>query len=509
MIRPTGLTLAGVVLLGASAAWAAADSPAGEEGRVSADLRAIANYREGMARIVAFGVTRPDLFPTNRVSGLRALTREQKEAVWSAWNSFLDYAMALDSIREEYLRPSLETKADRKREALTAGYAAFLAEYRYALEFIRMAEKDPNLDVLLNDPVPELGLAGGTYARLKLHALNAVRATEFLALKTVWALHRPKAHDTRIEEDAAAVMRLGVKDAQLLTADNALDIVRRTGSAAWFPVQKGVSIWMGDTKVWRKDLCLITQEQIAALAGRLQPGDILLERREWYLSNVGLPGFWPHAAIYIGTASERRRAFSDPETVAWVKAKGGPDGDFNALLRNNYPDAYAVSAKPQEEGHVPRVLEAIGEGVSFTTLEHSAGADSLAVLRTRLSAKERAVAVWRAFHYAGRPYDYNFDFATDSAIVCTELVCKSFEPCGDSRGLKFPLLNILGRLATPANELVRQFDGAHGTPEQQYDLVLFLDGQEKKRRAEEGTLDAFRGSWRRPKWHVMASSATR
>jgi hypothetical protein len=71
------------------------------------------------------------------------------------------------------------------------------------------------------------------------------------------------------------------------------------------------------------------------------------------------------------------------------------------------------------------------------------------------------------------------------------------------------LLNILGRLATPANELVRQFDGAHGTPEQQYDLVLFLDGQEKKRRAEEGTLDAFRGSWRRPKWHVMASSATR
>jgi hypothetical protein len=229
----------------------------------------------------------------------------------------------------------------------------------------------------------------------------------------------------------------------------------------------------------------------------------MLERREWYLSNVGLPGFWPHAVLYVGTAETRRKIFDDPEVRTWVKSKGQPDGDFEGLLQTKYPDAYAMSLAVQEDGNRPRLLEAIGKGVVFTTLEHSAAADSLCVLRPRLPLKERAVAIWRAFHYVGRPYDYNFDFMTDSAIVCTELVYKSYQECPDSRGLKLPLVNILGRLAIPANELVRQFDADYGTAGQQYDLVLFLDGIEKSKKAVENSADEFRQSWRRPKWHVV------
>jgi hypothetical protein len=52
------------------------------------------------------------------------------------------------------------------------------------------------------------------------------------------------------------------------------------------------------------------------------------------------------------------------------------------------------------------VLEAMSEGVLFTSLEHSAAADALAVLRPQLSAVERAAAFVRAFGYAGRPCDY-------------------------------------------------------------------------------------------------------
>jgi hypothetical protein len=41
------------------------------------------------------------------------------------------------------------------------------------------------------------------------------------------------------------------------------------------------------------------------------------------------------------------------------------------------------------------------------------------------------------------------------------------------------------------------------TPDQQSDLILFLDGQERKGKAVEADLAEFRSSWQRPKWHVL------
>ncbi|HWH70330.1 MAG TPA: YiiX/YebB-like N1pC/P60 family cysteine hydrolase, partial [Candidatus Sulfotelmatobacter sp.] len=166
-------------------------------------------------------------------------------------------------------------------------------------------------------------------------------------------------------------------------------------------------------------------------------------------------------------------------------------------------EAYQESQSPREAGHPVRVIEAIGEGVSFTSLEHSAACDSLAVLRPRVLKAEKAQALVRAFHYAGRPYDYNFDFATDSELVCTELVYKAYEPTEGCRGLTFPLVEMLGRKVTPANELASQFDAQYGTLSQQSDLILFLDGQERAGKAIEAPETAFRQSWQRPKWHVL------
>lgn len=472
--------------------------------RIKTDLVAVQQYRAGLEQVVRFAHSRPDLFPTNRISSVRLLTREQREEVWTAWKTLLDYSMAMDSLRRQYGKTFLVVDRQMRDESFLVAYAAFLAQYRFSRDFIKLVENDPGLDVLLNDSVPELGLEKGTYGKFKFMFVNVGRGAEYLAFKTIWAttLRKPDATAVNIEVDIAALSEGRVEDSRL-TFENALELIRQGGDTAWFPVQKGVSIWMGDTKVWRKKGCLITRDQLKAAVKKLQPGDVLLERREWYMSNVGLPGFWPHAVLYVGTPDERKEFFNDPETVAWVKARGQSDGDLESLLKSKYPEAYAQCIHTQEEGHVPRILEAIGEGVLFTTMEHSGAADSLCALRPRLTRKERAVALFRAFQYVGRPYDYNFDFTTDSAIVCTELVFKSYQACPDSSGLCFPILNILGRPATPANELVRQFDATYGTADQQFDLILFLDGQEKTRTAAEGSLSDFRASWRRPKWHVV------
>jgi hypothetical protein len=475
--------------------------------RIAGDSQAVKIYRDGLEKVTAFAQRQTNLFPDPKPPESRLPRREEKEVLWQIWKSYLDYLLALDAI-DHYHHDWSRLSGQQREQSFAAGYGAFLAKYRFSLQLIADVERNPLLDTILNEPVPELGLPARSYAKVKYRFLNGFTATEFGAR----AIVRETMHEGAtgnllqgINNDAEALLKMGRGQGELLTLKNALKILERAGDTAWFPVQAGVAEWMGDTKVYRSDRSLISQAQIQQL--KLMPGDVLLVRREWYLSNIGLPGFWPHAALYIGTPEERRRFFAEPEMSAWIKSQNPDTDDFETLLETREHTAYAQSLKPQEKNHQTRILEAMSEGVSFTALEHCADADSVVVLRPSLSKKEKATALLRAFHYAGRPYDFNFDFATDSELVCTELVFKCYEPSQGFRGLRLPLTEMLGRKLLPANEIARQFDSQYGSADAQFQFVTFLDGFERGRKAVEATVEQFRQSWRRPKWHVLTQDA--
>lgn len=478
------------------------------QSRQQADLAAVLRYRSGLRSVIEFAAGQPRLFPAVRASDKRLLSQEERDAVRAVWRRLQDYFVALDSIAA--LHADYRRLGDERQRAASflVNQAAFLAQYRSALEFIDVARHEPGLDVLFNEPLPDAGGAPRSFDRFKFRFLNVARATEFAA-REVLSRHYGGAADSAladvVREDAGVIARMGRGRGETMTVANAVDVVRKSGFGLWFPVQAGVAEWMGDTKVLRLQRSLITAEQIATLPGRLEPGDILLERREWYVSNVGLPGFWPHAALYIGSPAERESYFDTPEVRDWVRAQGEPSGSFERLLARRHPRAQADGAA-EHGGHPARVVEAISEGVAFTTIEHSADADSLAVLRPRVSRVDKAMALLRAYGYAGRPYDFNFDFRSDAALVCSELVFKAYEAEGGRRGLAFPVNEVLGRLATSPNDIVEQFDSQFGSPAQQTDLVLFLDGQERAGRAVDATLEEFRRSWRRPKWHLLTQA---
>lgn len=443
------------------------------------DARSVETYRAGLASAVA----EMRVLPPG--DSRQMLSAGEKERVRQTWSSFLDYLLALDSIGAYH-------RTRKGEPALVLTYAAFLAQYRYAMEMIDAAQQLPGADAVLNESLPALGLTSGSFARVKFRYLNVARATEYAALESLYRLKRGNSYPrlrAAIDEDSRAVLRMGRGQGPKQTAANALKIAGGTAFTAWFPVQKGVAEWMGDTRVARADRFLITHAQIASFAPRLEPGDVFLERREWYLSNVGLPGFWPHAALYVGDASSRARYFADDDVRAWVREQGRPDGDFEAFLRERHASRYA-KATP--------VIEAVSEGVSFTTLEHSASADSLAVLRPRTTKRAKAIAIARAFGYVGLPYDFNFDHHTDSAMVCSEVVFKAYEG-----HVTLPVASVMGHLTTPPNDIVREFDATYGSPRQQFDLVLFLDGHERKHATFPAGVDAFRASWTWPKWHVV------
>ena len=480
-------------------------STAEQTKQIKQDQAAVRIYRAGLQQVIEYVEKTPALFPETKLAEPRLLKREEKELVWAAWKRYLDYLVALDAISQRHAGYWKLEKAEREESFLIA-YAAHAAKHRFTLQLVHRLTNDPAFDTLLNEPVPELGLPSGVFAKLKFRFISLIQAGEFAAWEAIYKAERGRLMAelrTLIDADTEVIWKFSKGRGEKLLLQNALQIVKGTARQAVLPVQTAVSEWMGDTKVARVNYSLISAEQIAALLPKLEPGDIFLERRSWYLSNIGLPGFWPHAALFISTPEERVKFFNDDEVRAWVKTQGRVDGDFEALLKEKYPQTYALGIKPQEHDHRPRLLEAISEGVSFTTLEHSADCDSLAVLRPRLGKVEKARAILRAFHFAGRPYDFDFDFQTDSALVCTELVCKAYEPVKGQRALTFPISEVLGRQLTSANDMVRQFDEQFGTPSQQLDLLIFLDGIEKEKRAVVVDVAEFRASHKRPKWHIL------
>jgi len=474
--------------------------------RYAEDLQAIQAARSSMQSTIDFIDAHPETFPPVKVDGINhQLDREQRMVARQTWQTFLDHVLFFDTMGRMYAEKYADANESKiKKESFFAGFACFLAQYRLALDYIERIERNPAMHVMLNEAVPELGLKEGTYALLKYRFLNIIRGVEFARLDVLYTYYRSDKSplQTEMDEDIAAIWAAGKGKGPTLTAQNALRIVSDFGFTTWFPVQKGVSELMGDIKVWRPDISLITPVQIEQLAKKLQPGDILLQRREWYASNVGIPGFWTHAALYIGSPDERTVFFRNQGLSKWFAEQGSKDGTLDGLLRSLYPNHYRLSMVPQEEKHIPRILEAIGEGVSSTTLEHSASADSIVVLRPKLTQKAIAQAILKAFHYYGRPYDFNFDFRTDSELVCSELIFKAYQKTGNSEGLSLPLSEVLGRPLISPNEIAQLFDEKYGAEDQQLVFVAFLDGNEKEHKAVEADVEQFRKSWKRPKWYI-------
>jgi len=233
-----------------------------------------------------------------------------------------------------------------------------------------------------------------------------------------------------------------------------------------YELSRFFAVAIGKVRVRSGELAhgLIDQAQVDWLRKEhLRPGDILLERRNWALSNVFLPGFWTHAALYIG----------------------GVDGLGELGILDHDAVQPHLDALRTTDGHGnPRVvLEALGPGVVLNTLEYSVGAaDAVCVLRPRMGQAAIADAVARAMRHCGKPYDFDFDFFSADRLVCTELVYKAYQGPID-----FELQEIMGRKTLPAIEILRKYVEERDQPDAQLEFVCFLDSIEEEGVARVGS----------------------
>jgi len=155
----------------------------------------------------------------------------------------------------------------------------------------------------------------------------------------------------------------------------------------------------------------------------LQPGDVLVTRHDDALSNLFLPGYWPHAAFYVGSNEER--------------------------------EALGVRSDRAIEDSV-RFLEAKKDGVKLRPPEDTLQVDAFIVLRPTMATEDRAEAVSRCLTHAGKLYDFIFDFGAADRLACTELVYRSYHSVGE---VVFELQPHAGRHCLSAEDLLNQAVG--------------------------------------------------
>ena len=157
----------------------------------------------------------------------------------------------------------------------------------------------------------------------------------------------------------------------------------------------------------------------------LQPCDLLITRHDDALSNLFLPGFWPHTALVIGHEAQRTAL--------------GVQMDPDRTIRAQPPCC---------------ILEAKKDGVRFRALNETLEVDAFILLRPRIATDAlRRQIIEQAVSHEGKLYDFVFDFSRPGKLVCTEVIYRAFDGMGD---LRFDLTKRAGRYTLSAEDLLRQ-----------------------------------------------------
>ncbi len=424
------------------------------------------------------GILRDELAKRRKAEGREFYRPEEDDRIRAHFLTYLSYRSSLLRLVATYAGYQTVADPGTRTRCFILGYGAGVAAYDAALTLVTMYGVDPIGQKKLNEAESRWGIPAGMYDQIYYGAAKEENLQQiqeggayYLQMCDTWKTEQifPAGDflwlDERIRTSLAYVRSHEVSRTRAWVS-RLVDRVTQDVRKPVYSAQSILSTWIGDTKVIQEQP-LISLGQIRELRRKLKPGDILLERRNWYLSNAFLPGFWPHGALYVGDAEDIRK----------LEIADRPE------VRRRFPDFCKMAA----DGNPHTVIESVSDGVIFNSLEESMHADYVAVLRPRLlDPRAIAEAVATAFSHQGKPYDFEFDFFTSDKLVCTELVYRSYEGA-----LQFDLERVMGRDTLPADQIVRKFIRERARPGAQLEFVLFLDGRPGEKRADYGDVETF------------------
>jgi hypothetical protein len=375
-------------------------------------------------------------------------TPDEDDRVRRMLLAYRNYRLALYEIIHRHL--GYETLGDvRSRlRGLIIGFAAALTLYAKSLKLIQTYEHEPLIRKKLNEPDAKFGLEAGFFEEV-LGAYTSLRNHRLVAhANRFWRAQRKTIRELRLAESPdwhwlCQVIRQQRADVRRRFGRILRGRLRYDWRVLWHsslkPVRDlrytlrclvgGTLAKIRTTVHYRPG---IDEAVLDSLHARLRPGDVLLVRTEQKVTTAVLPGFWAHAALYLGS----RRDLEQLGLGAWPR------------VRKHWHEM------SEDGGRYGQVLEAINPRVLINSLEACLEADHVAVLRPNISRAHLAEAIDEAFGHVGKAYDFEFDFNTTSRIVCTELIYRSYHR---RAGIEFPLVKRLGRFTLTCDDIMNLF----------------------------------------------------
>ncbi|SDW18709.1 Permuted papain-like amidase enzyme, YaeF/YiiX, C92 family [Lutibacter oricola] len=172
---------------------------------------------------------------------------------------------------------------------------------------------------------------------------------------------------------------------------------------------------------------LLNKKQFSnAIKTKSKPLDVFLEKTPFRLTDKFIPGYWGHAAIYIGNENQLK------ELGVWE----------NPLVKKYH----------QTIKNGACIIEALRSDVALHEFKKFTNIDDFAHLRLKNKiplAKKREMLI-RAFAQIGKKYDFRFDIESSKKIVCTELHYMIFDE------VKFNTTKNFGRYTLSADKIAEQ-----------------------------------------------------
>ncbi|MFA6189775.1 MAG: YiiX/YebB-like N1pC/P60 family cysteine hydrolase [Sulfuricurvum sp.] len=313
-----------------------------------------------------------------------------------------------------------ESFDDRDRiESILISMSAALALYDNAHVMQQQFDTNSALREKLNEAYPEYAVNGNFYKDSLLRASTMTYRSSMLDAIHFFddnqekiALHIAKADPTirsLYEYISNSPMRsnLGGDNTFIQISNQVTTLLSRAVELPLISVEKlkfNLSKVIGNTMGavrWRSGKLRDDVNFLNEFSQHLQPGDILLEKTPFALTDKTIPGHFGHAAIYIGTYEQLR--------------------DIGAL-ETPFVRKHIEQIR---EGKV--ILEALREGVVLNSIEHFMNIDDVAVLRpSKLEPQTLRSSLDLAMSHYGKKYDFDFNVNTTETIVCSELVYAAY-----------------------------------------------------------------------------------